>query len=133
MKTRMFCLIVLFVPAVLLFSGCGGVDNKSFIPVTSVDEITVPAAVEQIRENVLKVVGASSRLATDPSVLEWQLADEEFNGEYRYTSGDWLMVIWPEQDGRENHRIVIMNKTDNAYWCGYVTPDSEVVDTSFMP
>jgi hypothetical protein len=132
MNIKIIYRVSLIVPAILLFTGCGGTD-KSFIPVTGADEVTVPAMVELTRGNVLKYLSAFSRLATVPSNTEWQPTEKQFDGQYRYRSGDWLMVIWYGGAGAENQRIVLINAAENIYWCGYVGPEGKVVDTSFEP
>lgn len=132
MNVKMICQMILFVSAALLFTSCGSAD-RSFIPVTGADTVTVPAVVELTRGNVLKYVNGSSRFAGAPSELEWQLDEEQFDGGYRYRSGDWLMVIWYGDAETQNQRIVLMNMAENIYWCGYVGQDGEVVDTSFEP
>lgn len=131
MNHRMVCLISLCLSAILLFTGCANTD-QSFIPITG-QESRIPAAVELARGQVLEYVVSSSGLATALSGLKWQLDDEQFEGEYRFHSGDWLMVIWQADAGEENRRVVIINKAEHVHWCGYVRPDGGVVDTSYMP
>lgn len=132
MKPRMVCLIALIVSAMLLFTGCGGGDTL-FTPITGEDEIAAPAAVEEARGHALDYVISSSRLAGIPSDLDWQLDVKQFEGQYRYSSGGWIMVIWSGETPEANNRIVIINTAENIYWCGYLKSDGDIVDTSFLP
>jgi hypothetical protein len=127
----MVCLIALCLSAVLLFTGCANTD-QSFIPITS-EKSRIPAAVELARGQVLEYAVSSSRLATALSGLDWQPDDRQYDGEYRFHSGDWLMVIWRADADQENQRVVIFNKAEHVQWGGYVSPDGGVVDTSYMP
>ena len=127
MNHRIIQLFSLCMPAILLFAGCAPKD-KPFMPVTGA------AMVEQARKNVLEYVISSSRLATAPPSADWQLDQwEPLEGEYRFRSGDWLMVIWLANADQENQRVVIINKVESAYWCGHVQPDGHVVDNSYTP
>jgi hypothetical protein len=127
----MGCLMALCLSAVLLFTGCGNTD-QSFIPITG-QESGIPAEVELARGQVLEYAASSSRLATALSGLDWQLDDRQYAGEYRFHSGDWIMVIWRADADRENQRVVIFNKAERVQWGGYISPDGGVVDTSYMP
>lgn len=132
MKPGTICLLLACISAILLSTSCGG-SGKPFIPVTGGDEVPVPAAIKAACGNVLEYAGSSSCLKSALPDLDWALDDVQYQGQYRYRSGDWLMVIWPATAGRDDLRVVIMNKKEDAYWCGYVEPGGEVVDTSFMP
>jgi hypothetical protein len=131
MNHRMVCLIALCLSAVLLFTGCAK-NDQSLIPITG-QESGITAAVEEARGQVLEYVVSSSGLATALSGLEWQLDDRQYEGEYRFRSGNWIMVIWSADADQESQRVVIFNKAENVQWCGYVSPEGVVVDTSYMP
>lgn len=134
MKPRLVFLIILgLMPAVILLSGCGGGTKFApIIPVTGA-EPSIPAVIEKARGNALEYLSSSPRFAITPSDVEWQLDDEQFVGEYRYHSGGWHMVIWPARPGESIQRIVLINKDEHIYWCGYIQPDGNVVDTSYYP
>jgi len=131
MNHRMVCLMALCLSAVLLFTGCA-MNNEALIPNTG-QESRIPTAVEEARGQVLEYVVSSSGLAAAMSGLEWQLDNRQYAGEYRFHSGDWIMVIWRADADQENQRVVIFNKAERVQWCGYISPDGGVVDTSYMP
>ena len=124
-------LFSLCMPVVLLLAGCQP-KLKTIVPVTGVKETTLPALVEQSRASVLEYVLSSSRLANLPSEADWQLdTNQASEGLYRFRSGDWLIMIWLADADEGNQRVIILNKAENASWGGYVTPDGDVVDTSY--
>jgi hypothetical protein len=131
MNHRMECLITLCLSAVLLFTGCA-MNNEALIPNTG-QESRIPTAVEEARGQVLEYVVSSSGLAAAVSGLEWQPDNRQYEGVYRFRSGDWIMVIWSADADQESQRVVIFNKVENVQWCGYVSPEGVVVDTSYMP
>lgn len=131
MNKRVGRFLALCLPILLLFAGCQPAD-KSVIPVTGGESAPVPAQVEMARENILEYVISSSRLATAPPSADWQLdGGEQREGEYRFRSGDWLMVIWLVDSQEGKQRVIIVNKVEKASWCGYVEPDGHVVDTAY--
>ena len=131
MSHRNVHLFVLCIPPILLFARC--LPNRQFvIPVTGEETAPVPALVEMAEENVLEYLISSSRLAIAPPGTDWQLDDgERQEDEYRFHSGDWLMVVWFDDAADAKQRVVIINKVEKASWCGYVESDGKVVDTSF--
>jgi len=131
MHRSTICLIILCLGAVVVLTGCGGTD-RTLVPVTGVGS-TVPSVIEAARGTVWEYVRSSSRVTGVPADLEWQLDEEQYAGEFRYRSGDWLMVIWPTVSPEGNQRVVIFNPFEDAYWGGYVTPGGDVVDTSCTP
>ena len=131
MNRRVVRFLVLCLPVLLLFAGCQS-EDKSIIPVTGKDSPIVPAQVELAHENVLEYVISSSRIADIPSSENWQLNhDKQTEGEYRFSSTTWLMIVWSADDQEENQKVVIQNQAKHAFWCGYVRPDGHVVDTSY--
>jgi hypothetical protein len=131
MSHRNVLLFVLCIPPILLLGGC--LPNRQFvIPVTGEETAPVPALVEMAEENVLEYLISSSRLAIAPPGTDWQLDDgERPEDEYRFHSGDWLMVVWFDDAADAKQRVVIINKVEKASWCGYVESDGKVVDTSY--
>jgi hypothetical protein len=118
-------------PAILFLAGCTPKDRPS-IPVTGAEDVLTPALVQPALENVMEYVISSSRLANAPSSVDWQLDEgEQLEGEYHFRSGDWLMVIWLADADEENQRVVISNKVKKVFWCGYIRPDGDVVDTAY--
>ncbi|MBI3150862.1 MAG: hypothetical protein HYZ21_01905 [Chloroflexi bacterium] len=116
---------------IFLLTSCLSGDRRS-IPVTGGEDASAPALVELARENVLEYV-ISSRLPTAPPSADWQLDNgEQLAGEYRFRSGDWLMIISPAERHEGNQRVVIINNVENISWCGYVELDGHVVDTAYI-
>ncbi len=132
MNHRFLYLVSLCLSVTLLLAGCLP-EGQSLIPITGAEKASVPASVGQARENVLAYLASSSRLAAAPPNADWQLdGGEPLDGEYRFRSGDWLMVVRLANNRDENQQIVIINKIEKAYWCGYVKPDGQVVDTVYI-
>ena len=132
MNDRMIRLFTLCMTAILLLAGCASKEQPS-IPVTGAEDASIPAMIEPARENVLEYIISSSRLTNAPPSAEWQLdKDEQLEGEYHFRSGDWLMVVWLADTDEKNQRVIISNKAENAFWCGYVRPDGHVVDTAYI-
>lgn len=130
MVKRVVRFLALCLPVLLWIVGCQSSD-KSFIPVTGKDAAAMPAVVEQARIHVLDYVVSSSRLTNIPKTGNWQLDEEQTEGEYHFSSGDWQMTVWMADAQDENERVIIRNKTEHAFWCGYVAPDGHVVDTAY--
>jgi hypothetical protein len=93
----------------------------------------VPASVTQTQNSVLAYLTTTSRLAPiPPPSTDWQLDSvEQLEVEYHFHSGDWHMVIHLANGTHKNQQIVIINIIENAYWCGYVKPDGQVLDTTY--
>jgi hypothetical protein len=131
MNRWMRLLLPIGVPALLLLAGCQS-KAQAFVPVTGGDKSSLPEPVALTRANVLEYILASARLANIPPVQEWQLdARQESENEYRFRSGDWLMLISFTETADGNQRVIILNKADHAAWTGYVTPNGRVVDTTY--
>jgi hypothetical protein len=122
-------LFVLCLSLCLFLSACKP-QVPSFVPVTGVKSNPVPMQVETVRSSVLKYVTSSERLAALPGDAEWQM-EERSEKEYRFRSGDWLIVIWPADADDGNQRIVILNEVEKAAWTGYINADGRVVDTYY--
>jgi hypothetical protein len=130
MNHRIVCL-TLCLQAILLLTGCLS-KEQPLIPVTGAEDASIPVLTKLTRENVLEYVISSSRMATVPPSAGWQLEDgQQLNGEYRFCSGDWVMLVWPADANEENQRVIIINKVENVTWRGYVAPDGHVVDTAY--
>jgi hypothetical protein len=131
MNHRIVCLPLCLL-AILLLTGCLPKDQPP-IPVTGAEEASISALTELARENVLEYVISSSRVATaPPSSADWQLdGEQQLNGEYRFCSGDWTMLVWLADAQEKNQRVIIINKVENVAWRGYVKPDGHVVDTAY--
>jgi hypothetical protein len=122
----------MYLCVVLLLTGCQPENKASTIPVTGGENISAPAVVHLARDNALEYVISSSRLATIPPATDWQLeGDRSPDGEYRFRSGDWLMIV-RLANGNENQQIMIINQIEGLYWCGCVKPDGTMVDTSLL-
>ena len=119
-------------PAVLLLGGCQPKPDTSFLPVTGAEDVSLPAEIALARDNVLDYLLASSRLSGLPAKDDWLPAGEESRqGEYRFRSEDWLLVIWPPGQADENQRVILVNSMGKAVWVGHVTPKGQVVDTAY--
>lgn len=119
-------------PAVLLLTACQP-KPETFIPVTGVEKVSLPAQVERTRERVVAYVLSSARLANLPPLSNWQwdAGEKPENEQYRFRSGDWLMWIRPADVDTENQQVMILNPIERAVWMGYVTPDGRVIDTTY--
>jgi hypothetical protein len=124
-------LFVLCISIVLLLASCRS-QAPAFLPVTGGKNATAPMQVELARRNVLKYILSSSRLASLPQDVDWQMeVSERSENEYHFRSGDWLIMIWlPNADGG-TQRVVILNPIKKASWTGYVTAEGDVVDTHY--
>lgn len=117
--------------AVLLLTGCQPQIQK-LLPITGVEEVSLAAPAELARESVLQYILSSSRLETLPPSENWQVeAGEQAEGEYRFRSGDWLMLIRSADTGDAIQKVLIINPVEKASWTGYVTADGHVVDTAY--
>lgn len=130
MNQRLIRVIATLISVVLL-AACQS-QSKTLIPLTgrSKNE-SIPARVQMVRESVLSYV-VSARFASIPPQADWQLEDgHEAENEYRFRSGDWLMVIWAADNDEQNERVVIFNPIEKVSWCGYSAPDGRVIDTAY--
>lgn len=109
-----------FLCAVLLLTGCQPQIQK-LLPITGVEEVSLAAPAELARESVLQYILSSSRLETG----------KQAEGEYRFRSGDWLMLIRSADTGDAIQKVLIINPVEKASWTGYVTADGHVVDTAY--
>ena len=111
---------------VLFMAACQS-EAPALIPATgSNNTSTLPAQVSLAEEKVLDYVLAS-RLEGVPAHTDWQLQEIEHENEYHFRSGDWLMVIWAEDEQHE--RVVIINRAEKFSWTGYLEADGRVVAT----
>lgn len=125
-----FRLFVFGMAVLLLLVGCQS-KAPTILPVTGVQE-AAPAEVILARENVLKYVLSSSRLAGLPKEADWQREmEEELENEHCFWSGDWHMIIRSADTDDGNRSIIILNKVEHTSWTGYVTPNGHVVDTAY--
>lgn len=116
---------------VLLLTACQP-KPQTLLPVTGVEEISLPASAQLARDNVLAYVLSSARLASLPPGTDWQWeTGEQREGEYSFRSGDWLMLIRHAESAQGSLRIILLNKAENVSWTGYVTADGRVVDTAY--
>jgi hypothetical protein len=131
MNHRIVCLPLCLL-IILLLTACQPKDQP-LIPVTGVEEASISTRTELAREKTLEYVISSSRVPTaPPSSADWQLdGGKQLNGEYRFCSSDWVMLVWLADANEENQRIIIINKVENIAWRGYVKPDGHVVDTTY--
>lgn len=132
MNHRIVFLLPICMAVIFLLTSCLSGDRRS-IPVTGGEDASAPALVELARENVLEYVISSSRLPTTPPSTDWQLdKGDQLTGEYRFHSGDWLMIILPAETYEGNQRVFIINNVENISWCGYVELNGHVVDTAYI-
>jgi hypothetical protein len=131
MNHRLVCPSLCLLLALLSLTGCL-LREQPLIPFTDTQDASIAALTELVRNNVLDYVISSARVANAPPGAEWKLDDgRQLNGEYRFRSGDWTMLVWPADVHEGNQRVVIINKVENVAWCGYVKPDNHVVDTAY--
>ena len=124
MEHRFRYLLSLCILGTLFLTGC--------IPFTGAED-SVPASVTQTQDSVLAYLTNSSRLAPAPPSVDWQLDSvEQRESEYHFHSGDWHMVIHLANSTHKDHQIVIINHAKNAYWCGYIKADGQVMDTAYL-
>jgi hypothetical protein len=120
------CLLV-----ILCTTGCqqenGG---QTIVPVTGKN--AVPRTVDLARNNILEFVILSARIDDIPPSSEWTYSGQPAEGEFRFESSDWLMIVWPDDPQEASYRVVIRNEFENSFWCGYVDPDGHVVDTAYI-
>jgi hypothetical protein len=130
MNQRMIRVAAIFT-SVMLLAACQS-EAQTFIPLTgSGKNESMPAEVQLARESVFSYV-VSARFASIPAQADWNLDDgHEVENEYRFRSGDWLMVIWAADDADQNQRVVIFNPIEKISWSGYFAPDGRVIDTAY--
>ena len=119
------CIAVIF-----LITGCLP-ESEASTPNTGGLDASVPVMVGSARDTVLDYMTFSARLAAIPSSTEWHLDDEtQAEGEYRFRSGDWLMIVQMARNSNKDQQVMIINQLEGIYWCGCVHPDGTVTDTS---
>jgi len=130
MNKRVALILSMCLSVVLFFAGCQSADQTP-IPVSIDDFAPIPVQVMLARDHVLEYV-SSSRLPSIPASVAWQLdTEEQLEEEYYFYSGNWLMIIWAADLDNENQQVIIQNKAEKFYWCGYVQPNGHVQDTSY--
>jgi hypothetical protein len=123
--------LTLCFPVILFSLGCQS-PKQELIPITGDVNSPAPEQIKLARDNVLEYIISSSRLADIPGSAEWQLdIERQVNGQYFFHSGNWLMIVWAADADNENKQVVIHNKAENIFWCGYVKPNGQVKDTSY--
>lgn len=126
MNQKVFGLLVLFVFAAFGVVGCVSGQQTS-----NLEGVVLPAAVKLAQLNVLEYVTSASRLPAVPSSADWQLdKDTSSNGEYRFYSGSWRMIICPAVKAGVQ-QVIITDTAKDASWCGFIEPDGDIVDTCF--
>jgi hypothetical protein len=112
--------------AALMLTACSPSD------LTGAVDNSVPALVKLQQKNVLEYVSASSRLSAVPSTESWQLdTKRQSNGEYRFYSGSWLMIILPARVEGGNQQVVLIETVKDTSWCGFIKPDGGIVESCF--
>lgn len=132
MKSSLVRIWLICLLAFLLTTSCQTA-KKSSIPITGGDAASAPAQVETARNNIVDYLISSDRLDNTPPRTGWQLDATPREGEYHFSCGDWVMVVWSANAQEQNERVVLRNTTTSDVWCGYVQPDGHVVDTSYLP
>jgi hypothetical protein len=127
--TRSLLSLSLF--TVLLLVACQP-KPQTFLPVTGGKDVSLALPAELTRDLVLDYVLSSSRLVSLPPATDWQLdAAAASENEYRFRSGDWLMLVRLPDARHPNRQVLLLNQVEPASWTGYVTPDGHVVDTAY--
>jgi hypothetical protein len=130
MNNRVVYFLALCLLVLTLSAGCAA-EGRQILPVNGGEAPLSSAEIESVRDTVLGYLLTSSRLATLPAGDSWQLDGKAgSNGEYRFTSGDWYMIVWPAAD-IGHHHVVIINRNEGSFWCGYVKPGGSIVDTAY--
>ena len=133
MKNRLIHCLVLCLLAGGLLAGCQTTE-EAIIPVTGADAVPIPARVETVRSNILDYMGASNQLDVLPPATDWELdVTDRKEGEYRFVSGDWFMVIKLANAQQQHEHVFLYNHATDTGWSGYVCTDGHVVDASYMP
>ncbi len=123
-RLSMFCLLT-----ILLFTGCQ--QGQPSIPVTGDQDPSLIKPFEEARGNVLTYVTSSARVANAPQDADWQWdITEQVQGQHHFHSGDWRMIVW-DADDQGCKQIILVNRTENIFWSGYVRADGRVVDTNY--
>ena len=125
MSRKAFRLSVIFVSAALILTAC-----TSLNPGSTTDN-SLPDLVKLQQENILEYVSASpSHLDLVPSISNWRWEGSgRTNGEYRFSSGSWLMVILPANLEGGDQEVLIIERGSHTSWCGRISPDGEIEDT----
>lgn len=124
MNQRMLCLFILIVLSALGLVGCASGQQAS-----NFKGVVLPVAVKSAQANVLEYVTSTSRLSSVPASGDWQLdKNSSSNGNYRFISGSWLMIIFPAANAGMQ-QIIIMDKAQDVSWCGFIESDGDIVDT----
>ena len=129
MNLRIVCL-PFYLLAILLLTACQPKDQP-LIPVTGAEDASIPMLTKLARDNVLEYVVSSSRVPTAPPSADWQNDGRQADGEYRFRSGDWVMLVRLADANEENEWVIIINKVEKVAWRGYIAPDGHVVDTAY--
>lgn len=122
----------LCISVVLFVAGCQSQSReRTFLPITGGEEVARPAALERAHNQVLDYLVSSARLPGVPPSADWQPESRDApEGEYRFRSGDWLMMIRSAAEN-DNQQVLLINEADRATWSGYITPDGRLVDTAY--
>jgi hypothetical protein len=132
MNHRLMFLVSICIAVIVLIAGCLS-ESEASIPITGGLDASVPVMVGSARDTVLEYVTSSTRLAAIPSGTEWQLdGGKPVEGEYRFRSSDWLMIVQMAENSDEDQQVMIINQIGGIYWCGCVHPDSTVMETSLL-
>ena len=128
MNQRAIRLIVIVMWAAVLLAGCLPKNPPSHLGSSAV-LFTVPDLVRSEQKSVLEYVTTSSRLTSLPPSTAW-LLDKETNpqDEYRFYSGNWLMIIYQTAKEDGNQQVVILDTVHDSSWCGYIKPDGQIID-----
>lgn len=127
MSRKAFHLSAFFVSAALILSACTSLN------LGNTADNSLPDLVKLQQENILEYVTASpSHLELVPSISNWQWEGAgRTNGEYRFSSGSWLMVILPAHQEGGDQEVLIIERSSDASWCGKIQPDGTVIDTCY--
>lgn len=123
---RLFALIAFVVP---FFTGCLPKGQISDLDAEAKNSTSERMKLTQM--NVLEHLISAHQVSVPP-IEEWQAeAGMRSNGEYRFRSGGWKMMIVPIA-GEGNQRVVIIDPENGTFWCGFVEPDGDIADTCLM-
>jgi hypothetical protein len=131
MNPKVIRLLVIFTCAALVLSGCLPDPQASHLGAGAV-LYTVPDLVRSEQKSVLEYLTTSSRLTSLPPSAAWSLDKATVtDGEYRFCSGDWLMIIYQAAADDGEQQVVIIDTVHDSSWCGYIKPDGQIIDSCY--
>ena len=129
------CLIV-----ASLLSGCSA--KPDVIPVTgkAASDAAIATSMHTC-EQVMDFIDIESDTLPNhpqlPPMDQWTLTintdtREDIPPQFRYTSGDWVMIVRQSTSDSNKYVVAITNSAQGYYWCGYKNADGNIVDTTLF-